>query len=220
MKQLVVLALWFSWNAAHAQSASSPRLPLARLLGEWTVVESSFSAPDAATKATFVATPAAGGTAVYSVWRQGTGAATYEANAVWSHHAGTGVVRVFEVNSLGAADMHTGRFLGSDSLQLELRDGGASSPTQRRLFVWSADTLRMSAQFSQNDRIVNHAIVLVRRRSPDASREFQAVRAGTHSRGATEPSSRPTTDGRSRPGASTPSSRLQGTPHGSRSKTF
>ncbi len=112
---------------------------------------------------TFVATSAALGRAVYSVWRQGSGAMAYEAQALWAHDSSSGQVRVFEANSLGIAETHIGGFDGSGALVLALRSSSKNEIVQRRVFQWSGDTLRMKAEFYSNGRPTNHAVTFVRR---------------------------------------------------------
>ena len=147
--------------AGNETDVSDPRLQ--RLVGRWYVTASTFGGPADSAVPTFVATPAALGRAVHSVWRQGSGATAYEANALWAHDSVSHQLRVFEANSLGVADMHVGEFDHDDALVLELRSPGAGNVIQRRVFAWSGDTLRMSAQFPSTGRTINHAVTLVRR---------------------------------------------------------
>ena len=145
----------------HASSTIEARLQ--RLVGRWYVTASTFGGPADSTVPTFVAAPAALGRAVSSAWRQGSGANAYEANALWAHDSASRQVRVFEANSLGVAETHLGAFDSSDALVLELRRPGGGDLLQRRVFAWSGDTLRMTAQFVANGRVTNHAVTLVRR---------------------------------------------------------
>ena len=173
MRRLVVVALLAgaglraSAGPSRPDSAadvlSEPRLQ--RLVGQWEVVASTFGGATSGSPPMFVATPAALGHAVSSVWRQGTGAGAYEANALWAHDSASRQVRVFEANSLGAAATHVGAFDSSGVLLLELRRPGTGEVQERRAFVWSAsgDTLRMTARVSSGGRTADHSATLVRR---------------------------------------------------------
>ena len=64
---------------------------------------------------------------------------------------------------MGVAETHVGAFDSSDALVMELRSSGGDL-RERRVFKWSGDTLRMTAQFRGDGRTSNHAVTLVRRR--------------------------------------------------------
>jgi hypothetical protein len=172
MRRLAVVALLTGAGLSAARgparpggapaAISEPRLQ--RLVGRWEVVASTFGGVAAGSPPTFVATQAALGHAVSSVWRQGTGASTYEANALWAHDSASRQVRVFEANSLGAAETHMGAFDDSGALVVELRSPDTGEVVERRAFVWSesGDTLRMTAQVRSGGRTVDHAAMLVR----------------------------------------------------------
>lgn len=137
--------------------------PLQRLVGRWDVTASTFGGlEDGGVRPTFVAIPVAGGQAVYSVWRQGSGSSAYEANALWAYDARAGEVRVFEANSVGSADTHRGSFDSSGVLLLEMRDSATNRVAQRRTFSWAGDTLRMNAHFYTTSGEVAHSATLVR----------------------------------------------------------
>ena len=132
------------------------------MIGRWYVIASTFGGSPDSTIPTLVATPAALGRAVYSTWRQGSGATAYEAVALWAHDSASQRVRVFEANSAGVAETHVGEFDRSDALVLELRNP-SGDVVQRREFRWSRDTLRMTARFVANGQTTNHAVTFVRR---------------------------------------------------------
>ena len=144
-----------------ARPGLEPRLQ--RIIGRWYVTASTFGGAPDTTIPTFVATPAALGRAVYSVRRQGAGASSYEANAIWAYDSASSQIRVFEANSAGVAEMHVGTFDGSGALILELRSAAGGDVAQRRVFRWAGDTLHMGAQFIAAGRTTNHNVTLVRR---------------------------------------------------------
>jgi len=147
-------------SPSTVQETLEPRL--LRLLGTWLVTASTFGAADATTP-TFVATRAAGGRAVYSVWKQGSGAGVYEANALWGFDPTSKQIRVFEVNSLGVAEIHVGRFDESGALVTELRDPKTAALLQWRRFTWAGDTITMNATFYVNGAETRHSLTLVKR---------------------------------------------------------
>ena len=142
-------------------AAAEPRLQW--IVGRWFVTASTFGSPPDTTIPTFVATPTAMGRAVYSVWKQGSGANAYEASALWAHDSVSQQIRVFEANSVGVSETHVGAFDASGALVVELRSPSTGELVQRRVFRWSGDTLRMTAQFVVAGRTTNHAVTLMRR---------------------------------------------------------
>lgn len=147
--------------ASPNQIAIEPRLQ--QLAGRWFVLSSTFGGPPDSTSPTLVVTPVALGRAVYSVWKQGTGANAYEASALWAHDSATRQVRVFEANSVGVAETHVGAFDQTGALVLELRSPVNNDLVQRRVFRWAGDTLRMTARFVAGGRATDHAVALLRR---------------------------------------------------------
>ena len=148
-------------NATVASQTSASQLQ--RLVGRWDVTASTFGGLEGGgARPTFVAIPVAGGQAVYSVWRQGSGSSAYEANALWTYDARAGEVRVFEANSVGSADTHRGSFDSSGVLLLEVRDSATNQLAQHRTFSWAGDTLRMNAHFYTTSGEVAHSATLVR----------------------------------------------------------
>jgi hypothetical protein len=156
----VLLALHVT-QRAQAQEVGEPRLQ--RLVGSWVIVSSTFGGVTDGQLPTFVGAPGAAGRAVTSVWKQGSGSTSYEANALWGFDGATKQVRVFEVNTLGVAEMHVGKFDDQGSLVLELREPKTNTLIQSRRFTWSGDTMRMGASFYANEAETKHLVTLVRR---------------------------------------------------------
>jgi hypothetical protein len=110
-----------------------------------------------------VAKSVAGGLGVRSVWRHGSGASRYEAQALWGYDATSGEVRVFEVNSLGVSELHMGRFDDDDALTLELHDPATGDLLQWRVFRWEGDRMIMTGAFYSAEGPTEFEIVHVRR---------------------------------------------------------
>ena len=112
---------------------------------------------------TFTAEATAGGRAVRSLWVQGTGPSRYEASALWAFSTVHREVRVMEANTLGVAEMHTGRFDDAGVLRMELRDTVSGRVRELRAFTWKGDTLYMTATFVRGDRTIEHQVTMLRR---------------------------------------------------------
>jgi hypothetical protein len=168
---IIILAagLAFTWPPRGVLSVVGPKNKvlieprLQQLVGRWFVLSSTFGGPPDSTSPTLIIAPVALGRAVYSVWKQGTGANTYEANALWAHDSTTRQVRVFEANSVGVAETHLGAFDQTGALVLELRSPGNNDLIQRRVFRRAGDTLRMTARFVSGGRVTDHAVAFLRR---------------------------------------------------------
>jgi hypothetical protein len=146
------------------QPAPTTEPRLQRLVGRWIVTANTFGMPADGSPIIFLAVAASDGKSIYSTWTQGRGASYYEANALWAFNSTLREVRVFESNTLGAAELHVGQFDAAGQLRLELRDARTGAVRERRSFALSGDTLKMTAGITANDRETLHVVTMVRER--------------------------------------------------------
>lgn len=142
-----------------AQEAARPLLKM--LVGNWVVIESSFSNDENSLGAMEVV-DAADGSGIYSKLMIGSGDTYYEAVALWGYSGPGDQVRVFEVNNVGTADIHVGYFKSDSSLHLDFQDL-KTGIAQQRVMLWNKDTLRISAQFIDKGNLTVHRMVFVKR---------------------------------------------------------
>lgn len=144
------------------QQQGEPRLQ--RLVGSWVAISNSFVSPSETTATTMLGAPVAAGRAVYTLWKQGSGSATYEASGLWACDVATRRVLVFEANTLGLAAIHEGSFDSTGVLVLERRAPAAATVEQRSVLRWKGDTLWFDARFfAAGQETGTGSAVLVRR---------------------------------------------------------
>jgi len=160
MRGKILLIFGLLFIALHAV-AQTPEDRLQELVGTWKCVESTFSdPPEGICKVVSVANE----NAVYSTWTQGRDSTYYEANALWGYSKSAKQVRVFEVNTIGAASTHIGNFNEKEELVLELRSPVTNKLLEERIFTWTADTWRMKARLVLDGEEQNHHITLIKLR--------------------------------------------------------
>ncbi len=153
---------WRSDSTLDSNYQDTPELHFQELEGTWRVVESTFASEGDTTQATLVGVSAAGGRALYTVFRQGSGDTRYEANVLWGYDSTSEEVQVFEVNSVGVVATHVGAFDSTGALVLEWRDPETDDLLQDRVLTWTQDTLRIGARFYSNGTETRHSVTLIR----------------------------------------------------------
>lgn len=142
---------------------SAPQKKLIELVGTWTVVRSSFIDKTERLKGEVVGTAAADSTAIYTIFKQGSGKSYYEASALWGYSESARQVQIFEINSLGFVGTHLGTFDSTGTLNIEYRDL-ANDVLQQRKMRWNRDTLEMTAMFTSNGKTEKHYSTCVRKK--------------------------------------------------------
>ena len=166
---ILLLGTFFSCTEKHgaetksAVTTSEPTKRLLELAGTWKTVSNSFGNPGTGLEGTLKVSPVSNSSALFTTYTQGSGSEYYEANALWGYSALTNQVRVFEVNSLGFADTHVGNFDSNGALILRFSDV-VNKVSEERTFWWNADTLKMKAVFTSQDKTNENSFTLVRQR--------------------------------------------------------
>ena len=141
---LVAVSFWLALSGYGLPSQPSgqtdaPPEVLTQLIGEW-------SGPDGAVMR---AVPVAGGRGVHSTYRSSDG--SYEAVALWAYDAPTNMVRMLEVNTMGAVMLHVGEVNSAESLALSCYSNADPAELVKHVTItWDGDALKSTVVFYKN----------------------------------------------------------------------
>ena len=146
-------------------ASAGPESRLMDFIGSWALSRSTFPGSEGGT---FVVSAVAGGKGLYSVYRHGNEAEKYEAHVLWGYDSASNQIRVFELNSLGVANLSIGGFDTSGALVIEAYDGASTKLTEPRTFTLSGDTLQVDVRFLADGGEAEHSMTFLRNSAADS----------------------------------------------------